>query len=170
MASGRKNQLTKQIGEYLVAAELCRRGLIATTFTGNVPDFDVIATNKSFKTVPIQVTTIWGKGAWQFDGSKFLDIKFEVNGIQRIIGKKNLSNPDLICIFVRLISQGNDGFFIFRLIDLQEIIFEHYSQYLVKHNGKRPRNESSTHAGVNPILLERFRDNWGIIVNQKLIT
>ena len=43
MRSGRKNLLTKQIGEYLVAAELGRQGLIATTFTGNVPDFDILA-------------------------------------------------------------------------------------------------------------------------------
>lgn len=45
MATGRENQLTKQVGEYLVAAELCRRGFIATTFTGNVPDFDIIASD-----------------------------------------------------------------------------------------------------------------------------
>jgi len=38
-------QLTKQVGEYLVAAEVCRRGLIATTFTGNVPHYDIIASN-----------------------------------------------------------------------------------------------------------------------------
>ena len=37
MAEGRKIQLTKQIGEYLVCAELGRRGFISTTFTGNVP-------------------------------------------------------------------------------------------------------------------------------------
>jgi len=43
MSKGRKNQLTKQIGEYLVAAELGRRGFLATTFTGNVPHYDVLA-------------------------------------------------------------------------------------------------------------------------------
>jgi len=32
MASGRGNHLTKQIGEYLVAAELGRRGFIAARF------------------------------------------------------------------------------------------------------------------------------------------
>jgi hypothetical protein len=42
MRSGRNNLLTKQIGEYLVAAELGRKGLIAATFTGNVPDFDIL--------------------------------------------------------------------------------------------------------------------------------
>ncbi len=45
MATGRDNQLKKQAGEYLVAAEMCRRGFIATTFTGNVPHYDIIASN-----------------------------------------------------------------------------------------------------------------------------
>jgi len=36
MTTGRENQLTKQIGEYLVSAELCRRGFVETTFTENI--------------------------------------------------------------------------------------------------------------------------------------
>lgn len=39
-------QLIKMIGEYLVCAELCRRELIATTSTGNVPEFDILATDE----------------------------------------------------------------------------------------------------------------------------
>lgn len=164
MASGRKNQLTKQIGEYLVAAELCRRDLIATTFTGNVPDFDIIATNEAFETIPIQVKTIrhWD---WQLDAKKFINIGID-NGVQSVIDKISLSNPDLICIFVRLISQGSDEFYIFRLGDLQENIFDNYSQRLEKIKGKRPRNENSTHISVNQKLLERFMDNWNLITNQ----
>ena len=42
MPSGFANQLTKQRGEYLVAAELARRGLLVATFSGNVPDFDLL--------------------------------------------------------------------------------------------------------------------------------
>ncbi|MGB8991946.1 MAG: hypothetical protein WCD80_07825 [Desulfobaccales bacterium] len=164
MASGRKNQLTKQIGEYLVAAELCRRGLIATTFTGNVPDFDIIATNEAFQTIPIQVKTI-RHSYWQLDAKKFITIDID-NGAQRVFDKISLSNPDLICIFVRLTSQGDDEFYIFRLRDLQEIIFEDYSQYLEKVKGKRPRNENSTHIGISPRLLERFKDNWDLITKQ----
>jgi hypothetical protein len=37
MATGHSNKIVGQTGEYLVAAELGRRGLVATTFTGNVP-------------------------------------------------------------------------------------------------------------------------------------
>jgi hypothetical protein len=166
--SGRKNLLTKQIGEYLVAAELGRKGLIATTFTGNVPDFDILATNKKFITIPIQVKTIWGpRGAWQLNAENFINIDIDKkNGFQKVIGKEGLSNPDLICIFVRLISQGDDEFYIFRLSDLQESIFEHYSQYLEKHGGKRPRNENSTHVSLTPENLKRFKGNWDLITNQ----
>ena len=46
MSSGRNNQLLGATGEYLVAAELCRCGLIATTFTGNVPFYDIIASDE----------------------------------------------------------------------------------------------------------------------------
>ena len=165
MAAGRKNQLTKQIGEYLVAAELCRRGLIATTFTGNVPDFDIIATNERFETIPIQVKTIRG-GHWQFDAKKFININID-KGVQRVIDKTSLSNPDLICIFVRLLHQGNDDFYIFHFRELQEIIFDDYSQYLLRKNGMRPKNKNSTHTGINPNNLERFKNNWDLITNQK---
>lgn len=57
MTKGRENQLTKQVGEYLVSAELCRRGFVATTFTGNIPEFDMLAVNGSNETIPLQVKT-----------------------------------------------------------------------------------------------------------------
>ena len=36
-------QLSKQLSEHLVAAELARRGIVATPFSGNVPDIDILA-------------------------------------------------------------------------------------------------------------------------------
>ena len=55
MATGRSLQLTKQVGEYLVAAELCRRKLIATTFTGNVPDYDIVAISGGGESILFQI-------------------------------------------------------------------------------------------------------------------
>jgi hypothetical protein len=46
MATGRSNKIVGQTGEYLVAAELSRCGTIATTFTGNVPHYDIIASEE----------------------------------------------------------------------------------------------------------------------------
>jgi hypothetical protein len=44
MARSFKTQLAGQIGESLVVAELGRRGIVATTFAGNVPDIDLLGT------------------------------------------------------------------------------------------------------------------------------
>lgn len=53
MATGRNIQLNKRIGEYLVACELARRGLLVATFSGNVPDFDLVATSADGRSVPV---------------------------------------------------------------------------------------------------------------------
>jgi len=43
MATGLSIKLTGQIGGQLVTAELGSRGIIATPFSGNVPDLDKLA-------------------------------------------------------------------------------------------------------------------------------
>ena len=162
MATGREMQLTKRVGEYLVCAELCRMGFIATTFAGNVPDFDILAINDKGENKSIQVKAIKG-GSWQFDVSKFLDISISRDGIQTIERKKRLQNPGLICIFIKLISEGKDEFYIFRLGDLQNIVFKNHNGWLKKHGGKRPRNPKSMHASVSPEDLSQYRDNWRLL-------
>jgi hypothetical protein len=52
MATGCSTQITKQVGEYLVAAEICRRGFIATTFTGNVPHYDIASDERGGHLAP----------------------------------------------------------------------------------------------------------------------
>lgn len=84
MVTGRKIQLTRQIGEHIVAAELGRQGLLAAPFAGNVPDFDLLAANERGYAVPMQVKTI-NDPSWQFDLSKHLDIEL-VDGEQRVRG------------------------------------------------------------------------------------
>lgn len=55
-----QKNISGQSGEYAVASELSRLGLIATTFTRNMPDFDILATNSN-KMIKIQVKTGWCK-------------------------------------------------------------------------------------------------------------
>ena len=83
MATGRSNKIVGQTGEYLVAAELSRRGLIATTFTGNVPHYDIIASNEEGKHVSVQVKAS-RSNSWQFDFRKFCEVSFK--GKQQILG------------------------------------------------------------------------------------
>ena len=77
MTTGRSNKLVGQKGEYLVAAELSRRGLIATTFTGNVPNYDIIASGDAGRQVSVEVKTSRG-ATWQFGNmTRYCDVTLD---------------------------------------------------------------------------------------------
>ena len=162
MATGRSLQLTKQVGEYLVAAELCRRGLIATTFTGNVPDYDIVAISEGGERVLIQVKAIRG-GSWQFsDARAFLRIKQE--GKTQVPGRRMTPRyPDLICVFVLLDSYGKDRFFILKWVDLQKLIATGYRANIKRLGGTRPRRHDSYHAALSPSQLAKYEGRWETI-------
>lgn len=157
MASGREMQLTKQVGEYLVCAELCRRGLISTSFNGNVPEFDILAICNNNITKRIQVKTING-GNWQLDARRIINV--EQRGEEQIISFKEL-DEDLIYVFVYLVSSGIDEFYIIKADELQSIIFEKYNKYLDGHD--RKRKSKSTHAAIDRYDLKNHKDGWGVI-------
>jgi len=160
-------QLTKMTGEYLVCAELCRKGLLATTFTGNVPEFDIMATDKYLRTIPVQVKAN-AKGDWMLRADSFLDINYnEEERIQTIIGKKDFKNSKLIYIFVKLVDQGKDEFYVLRIQDLQRIIFKNHNEYLKKHGGRRPQNPESMHTAISSKHLLDYRDNWELLQEEK---
>jgi len=162
MATGRGNQVTKQIGEYLVACELARQGLLVATFSGNVPDFDLIATDFKGSSCPIQVKTIKG-GAWQFSIDKFADIAFD--GSKQLIGdKKPLPIPRLVCVFV-LAGQkyGADQFFVLEWSKVQDILIANYTRWLDSHGGVRPRKPDSLHCSIVQSDLRDYKDNWSVV-------
>ena len=165
MANGHSNQLTKQIGEYLVACELARQGLLIATFSGNVPDFDLIATDIKGSSRPIQVKTIKG-GSWQFSIDKFGDVTFEGN--KQIIGnRKPLSIPDLVCVFVVAAEKyGEDQFFVLEWSKVQDIIISNHIRWLDSHGGVRPRKPDSLHCAIVQSALQPYKDNWSIINNR----
>ncbi len=150
-----------------MAAELCRQGLLATTFTGNVPHFDILAADQEMRPLPIQVKTIRG-GDWQFNAKDFLDITFvgpEGDERQVVRGKVKQQHPDLIHVFVRLSGKAKerDRFFVLRRVDLQGIVATDYCEYLKRVGGKRPKNRLSTHTRVTQKMLEEYEDNWKLI-------
>jgi hypothetical protein len=165
MATGRSNQLIKQIGEYLVACELARRGLLVATFSGNVPDFDLIATDFKGSSCPIQVKTVKG-GSWQFSIDKFADITFD--GSKQLIGnRKPLSIPDLVCVFVVAAEKyGEDQFFVLEWSKVQDIAIANYTSWLDSHGGVRPRKPDSLHCSIIESDLQPYKDNWSFINNR----
>ena len=161
MASGRDTQLTKQIGEYLVAAELSRRGFQCATFSGNIPHYDIAAIARDGAHTPVQVKTI-RKGTWQFDATRFVEIQFRGN-------KQSVGNlvpcpmPGLICVLVRIADYGSDEFYVLPWIDLQALVATSYSGLLLKRGGVRAKTPSTTHTIITPKQIIHFRDNWAIV-------
>lgn len=164
MTTGRDNQLTKQVGEYLVAAEVCRRGFIATTFTGNVPHYDIIASNATGGHQAIQVKAILG-GAWQFDIRTFVDV--ELVGTRQVMRDATPPiYPGLLCVLVRLQTYGSDEFFILTWEDLQNIAIAGHRDFLARHGGVRPHKPDSFHTAIKPAMLAAHRDKWEVLVSK----
>ena len=137
MATGRQVQLTKQVGEYLVAAELSRRGLLTATFAGNVPDYDIVATGGRGQTALVQVKAIAGP-SWQFDSRTFTDVRYKA-GAQTMGQPTTPPAGDLICVFVRLQPDGTDRFYVLRWPELHRVLINGYRGHLERHGGRRPK-------------------------------
>ena len=163
---GLRNKLAGQVGEYLVCAELGRRGLIATSFTGNVPEFDLIVANSTLSTIPIQVKTSRGDN-WPTNAGLWIDIEIDDENKRQIDnGDREITNPDLIYVCVRLAEvepEERDRFFILRKRELQIICARNYRTWISQHDWKRPRNYRSLDNRYTVSDLEPFEKNWELI-------
>ena len=170
MASGLGNKLTGQIGEYLVCAELGRRGLIATPFSGNVPTFDVLATDALCRTVPIQVKASQSDN-WPSDARLWLNLDLDkATGVQKNLGAVRIQHPDLIYVCVAIAAAGGnaaaggrDRFFILTKAELQKICSCGYIEFMDRHGWRRPRNPASYDNRYFISGLQGFEDNWDLI-------
>ncbi len=161
MATGLENKLTGAIGEFLVAAELCRRGLLATPFAGNVPHYDIIASGQRGGHLAIQVKAINGS-TWQFDVRRFL--KVQRKGRRQVpIGMEREPYPGLVCVLVALSKSGSDRFFILTWRELRRIVARGYRRYLRKHGGIRPKAPSSFHTALSIDELKPFEGRWKLL-------
>lgn len=164
MSSGRGNKLTGQIGEYLVCAELGRRGFLATPFSGNVPTFDVLATDEQCRTVPIQVKASRSDN-WPSDARHWMDIDFDAaTGVQKNTGRVRIHHPDLIYVCVSIAAPGgHDRFFILTKAQLQTVCINGYSSFMDRHEWRRPRNPASYDNRYFISGLREYEDNWKLI-------
>lgn len=162
MGTGRDNKLVGQTGEYLVAAELSRRGYIATTFTGNVPEYDIIASNEKGKHVSVQVKASSG-GSWQFgDISRYFEITFE--GRRQVVGRpKKCPVLRLVVVFVSIHAKGDDRFYILTWRALRNLLMTGHIAYLASHGGMRPKKWDSLHGAILEGVLSQHRDRWDVV-------
>ena len=161
MATGRSNKLTGQTGEYLVAAELSRRGYMATPFAGNVPHYDIIASDATGKHVSIQVKSS-RSGSWQLNMDNFCDITFK--GEKQIVGRaKRCPINRLVYVFVIIGNDGPDEYFVLTWHHLRDILIRNHKAYLQRHNGRRPVSWKSLHTGLTKDSLLPFSNKWTTI-------
>jgi hypothetical protein len=152
MATGISTKLTGQIGEHLVTAELGRRGITATPFSGNVPEIDILAYANG-RTGHIQVKAI-NKDSWQFDIRTFLDAVL-VGKAQRVKGINPKLKRNVLCIFVAVGQElGSDKFYIFKQGWLQDFFEERYK------GRKPPTNVNSFHCAIWKRDLRRHLGKW----------
>jgi hypothetical protein len=158
MATGLSSKLTGQIGEHLVTAELGRRGIIATPFSGNVPDIDILAHANGI-TGHIQVKAI-NKDSWQFDIRKFLDVELTERG-QTVKGPRLDFDRKIICVFVSLGPiLGEDKFYIFHQGWLQDYFYETYE------GRKPPKNIKSFHCAIWERDMTQHLEKWKVITKK----
>jgi hypothetical protein len=167
MATGQANKLlTGAVGEFLVAAELCRRGLLATPFAGNVPHYDIIASGQRGGHAAVQVKAINGL-TWQFDIRKFLDVHMDADGKRQILGAPQEEPfPELVCVLVVLKETGRDRFFVLSWKQFQAILESGYKAYLEKHDFQRPKAPASFHAALRVSEVVGFEDEWRTILDR----
>lgn len=156
-----KTQLAGQIGESLVVAELGRRGIVATSLKGNVPDIDILA-YRDGRTIALQVKAL-RTGSVSFDAKRFMDIDFD--GDRQIVTEQAARlDAGLIYVFVEIgDALGNDKFYLIESHQLRRLIHDGHTSWLAKHGGIRPRNPKSTHAGLSLKKLEAYLDNWQLV-------
>jgi hypothetical protein len=164
MTTGRGTKLTGAVGEFLVAAELCRRNLMATPFSGNVPYYDIIASGERGGHLAVQVKTINGPN-WQFSIRQFTDVRLD--GQRQILGEpKPEPYPGLRCVLLVLGKDGNrDRFFILTWSELRDVLVAGYRQYLAKHGGIRPKAPGSFHVSLSVREVEPFEDRWQTLLD-----
>ena len=151
----------------MVCAELGRRNLIATPFSGNVPAFDILAADELCRTVPIQVKAARTDN-WPSDARSWMNISFDPETkMQKNLGRIEIKNPDLIYVFVAIASldekNSKDRFFILTKLQLQEICIKRYSDWMDTIGWKRPRSPESYDCRFWIPDVEKYENNWDLI-------
>jgi hypothetical protein len=160
-------QLTKQIGEHLVVAQLGRRGIIAAPLAGNVRDIDILA-YKDGQTLPIQVKSM-RQPSGSVNAMKYLTISLDRDDQRQGI-RGPLETIDRTLIFVVVMigeTTRDDRFFVFEQGALQDTILRRHTDVLFQCDGHRKKNWESTHCSYDPREFVGAEDSWSLI-DQKL--
>lgn len=162
--SKRSSTKTKsQTSEALCVSELGRRGIHATSFAGNVPEFDVLARAGS-NNLAIQVKCFTA-GSYPLNASSFLNIRME-GKVQIVEGIKPFDESIVFFVVALSAKRGEDRIFILEMSDFVGLVDKQHRRWLAKVNGTRPRNPESTHCALPLEDFEPFEENWSLIFDR----
>jgi hypothetical protein len=83
--AGKRNKLTGQVGEHLVAAILGTKGYYASPYSGNVPGFDITAVDSdTLKSFPIQVKTSNGGSLLRTNIDRWVEFSVGIDKRQKL--------------------------------------------------------------------------------------
>ena len=148
MKSKLSNSLCGVSGEYFVAAELSRRGIVASLTQRNTMGIDILATNEcGSESVNLQVKTSQGKGK-----------RWMLNKKAEIASQKNL-----VYIFVSLQSTGDaPEYHIVPSRIVAEYITRTHQEWL-----NSPRKDGTSHADTSIRTFQdielKYINRWDII-------
>lgn len=170
MANGRDNKLTGHIAEHLVCAELGRRGVLATPFSGNVPTFDLLAADENCRAVPIQVKATTSDN-WRTDASRWMDLRVDRKSQRQIYGGPTmLDTAEMIYVMVALRGRESgavpDRFFVLTRRELQAAYVLSYTTFMERQKWLRPRSPKSFDCRVSIGDLSSYEDRWSLVLDQ----
>jgi hypothetical protein len=146
---GLRNQLTQQAGEHFVAAEVNRRGAVATAFSANMLGIDIIA----------------------FDGTRSREVYIQVKTKtdSRFVWHMQVPDERLpepkdereFYVFVDLGTGAHavPGYWIAPRSWVQNMIYDHKQAWL-KKRGSSARHVDSKHSGIKTEQLEKWKERW----------
>ena len=142
---------TGQAGEYFVAAEVCRRGGTATTFTSNMPGFDIVAGDAAGnRQVQISVEAKNTEAFWTTDGIR--DAMVRPDG-----------EVPRFWVFVDLSGGRVPEYYVVPDKDVRDSIRRMHGEYQERYEAKHGHRRGNPIHGVRVKDIEKFRDCWDIL-------
>ncbi len=140
------NQQVGAAGEHFVAAEIHRRGGYAVTFSGNMHDIDLLASDASHdRVISIQVKTKTS-GTWQTSTRR---------------GKRRKA-PEVETKYWVLVDLGKEHpeFYVVPKWWMENDIHKAHSKYLSQFGGHRAKNDASTHHAIQVARIAEWKGRW----------
>ena len=147
MAKERKNKmnvLTGSAGEYFVAAELSRRGVVAALTMAGTDAFDILAVNKAGKSCAIQEKTSW------------------------LLSSKDETPKADFYVFVRLNGESLPDYYIMQAEEVAVTIRESHAKWLAT-----PKKDGTPHTPISmrEIQIKYHDENaynrWELITGEE---